>query len=128
MDRRRKSPQSEEQKIAARKRVKEWKANNPNKVKINSAKYLKKHKNELLKKSNTWKKEDRIKNPVKWATLARENRKKEVEKLSNSYIRERAKKNYGFSLDFLDANPEILETIKIIIKTKRLCNAKKRTK
>lgn len=59
-------------------------------------------------------------NPDKRKNIANSHAKKMIDTLGNSYVKQKAKR-MGFTIEQLNKNPEITETIKIIIKTKRLC-------
>ena len=59
-------------------------------------------------------------NPDKRKNIANSHAKKMIDTLGNSYVKKLAKR-IGFTKEQLNENPEITETIKIIIKTKRLC-------
>ena len=103
-------PNKEKKAIADKK----YSSKNKDKRKIIAAKYYERNKNNP--KILQWK----INNPEKYKSIHVKSWKKTIALISNSY----AKKllySKGFTKEQVNENPQLIETIKIIIKTKRIC-------
>ena len=90
-----------------------WRKENPEKYKDQSKRSRIKHKDKI----KAYQKEYSINGNR--AIVA----KRCVEKLSQFYVRARLRE-IGFTKEQIEQTPELLEVIKIIIKTKRLCKSK----
>lgn len=92
--------------------LREWSKNNIDKVREKNRKYA---------AANRYKNTEWVRNnPIKNKEIHQAYEKRIKEELLTPYIKQKAKQQ-GFTNLQLSKYPEILETIKILIKTKRLC-------
>jgi hypothetical protein len=105
-----------------------WCFENPEKVKAAKAKYYAKNAEKIIADNDKWKAENpekakriRVRYQTKYYAKNSEKIKaKYIENLDLIYVKGLLRRK-GFSTAVINANPELIEVQKIILKTKRLC-------
>lgn len=99
--------------------LKRYRAQNPEKVAAQKKKWRANNKELISAHTRKWK----INNPEKAAACAKKAQKKYVENLSDSYVSDifARRKNSPCTAKELGQFPDIIETLRLIMKIKRLC-------